>query len=101
MLYMIFDKKENMNLVKVGKARNLGERAAGYTTHNPTAEMRWKSQGTGAEEQSARKQIMDMGGERVIKRSEWLVVDNALYNLLYEQGFSALKGFSRKNPRRY
>jgi len=101
MLYMIFDKKANVNLVKVGRARNLGERESGYFTHNPLAELRWKSQGTDTEERYARSQIMEMGGTRAMKRSEWLIVDDKLYNLLYEKGFSALKGFSRKNPRRY
>lgn len=101
MLYMVFDKKQNVNLVKVGKAKNLGERESGYFTHNPLAEMRWKSQGTEAEERYARSQIMALGGTRAIKRSEWLIVNDELYNLLYEKGFSALKGFSGKNPRRY
>lgn len=101
MLYMVFDKKADVNLVKVGKAKNLGERESGYITHNPLAEMRWKSQGTSSEETYARSQIMAMGGTRAMKRSEWLIVDEELYNLLYEKGFSALKGFSKKNPRRY
>lgn len=101
MLYMIFDKKVGVNLVKVGRAKNLGDRESGYFTHNPLAEMRWKSQGTESEESYARSQIMAMGGQRAMKRSEWLIVDDELYNLLYEKGFRALKGFSSKNPRRY
>lgn len=101
MLYMIFDKKANVNLVKVGKAKNITERESGYFTHNPLAEIKWKSQGMAKEELSARSQIMSRGGKRAMKRSEWLVVDDELYNELYERGFSALKGFSKKNPRRY
>ena len=101
MLYMIFDKKANVNLVKVGKAKNIAERESGYFTHNPLAEIRWKSRGMGEEELRARSQMMSRGSKRAMKRSEWLIVDDELYSELYEKGFSALKGFSKKNPRRY
>lgn len=101
MLYMIFDKKANVNLVKVGKAKKVKTRESGYFTHNPLAEIRWESQGMAKEELSARTQIMSRGGKRAMKRSEWLIVDNELYNELYELGFNALKGFSGKKPRKY
>ena len=101
MLYMIFDEKADKKLVKVGRARNINERLSGYFTHNPLAEVRWKSQGTASEEAYARSQIMNLGGVRAVPRSEWLVVSNELYNELYEKGFAMLKGFSRKNPRRF
>lgn len=101
MLYMVFDKKANINLVKVGKAKKVETRKSGYLTHNPLAEIRWESQGMAEEESRARSQIMNRGGKRAVKRSEWLVVDDELYNELYERGFNALKGFSGKKPRRF
>ena len=100
MLYMIFDTKMDKKLVKVGQAKNIGDRMSGYTTHNPLAEMRWKSRGTSTEEVKARMQIMNMGGKRAIARSEWLIVPDEVYYELYEKGFAMLKGFSGKNPRK-
>ena len=103
MLYMIFDKKSDTNLVKVGRAKSIEERAKSYATHNPLAELRWICQGTSGEEMRARKQILECGGQRVkkIRSNEWIEVPIEIYNHLYEKGFSALKGFASKNPRKY
>ena len=100
MLYMVFDEKANVKLVKVGRAKNISERVGGYITHNPLAEMRWKSQGTASEEMYARSQLFNLGAKRVQPRSEWLIVSEELYQELYNKGFAMLKGFAKKNPRK-
>ena len=93
MLYLMLDSSKKHYFAKVGFAKNPKERRKQYLTHSPSAIMRSTCPGTTADEASCRKNLETMGIS--INGTEWYIVKEEDFKLLYERGLAALRPKSK------
>ena len=89
MLYLMLDSSKKHYFAKVGFAKNPKERRKQYLTHSPSAIMRSTCPGTTADEANCRKVLSTMGISSM--GTEWYLINEEAFNLLYKEGLKALK----------
>ena len=87
MLYLMLDRRDNICVAKVGLSRDVQNRRRQYRTHNPFAIMRSECAGTENQEKYCHEVLSKWG--KSIDGTEWYVVDEAIFNYLYEKGMGA------------
>ena len=95
-LYLMMDKTDKENLVKVGFSDGgTSKRRRQYYGYNPRAIMRSSCAGSRSMENTCRK-ILEEQGARRIKGTEWFVVSNELFEKLYNGGMTYFR--PKHNP---
>lgn len=93
MLYLMLDSSKKHYFAKVGFAKNPKDRRKQYLTHSPSAIMRSTCPGTTEDEANCRKVLSSMGLS--INGTEWYIVKEEDFKLLYERGLAALRPKSK------